>query len=66
MFCYVLCSILWFIVNYFVPIALPYDLFTVPIAMVLLVLFANRRGELNDLWLGTFYDQQKSYYENQL
>lgn len=42
--CYVLCTLMWFVVNYLVPIALPFDLFTVPIAMVLIILFANRRG----------------------
>lgn len=44
MISYVVCTIFWFVVNYFVPIALPFDLFTVPIAMVFIILFANRRG----------------------
>jgi len=42
--CYGIFSIAWFIVGSFVPIPLPYDLFTVPISMALLLLFANRRG----------------------
>lgn len=42
--CYALCSIAWFIVSILVPFGLPYDLFTVPISMGLLLLFANRRG----------------------
>ena len=44
--CYGVFSILWFVVGNFIKVPLPYDLFTVPISMVLLLLFANRRGEL--------------------
>lgn len=63
--CYALCSIAWFVVSCLVPFGLPYDLFTVPISMILLFLFANRRGELEDLWSGRFFDEQKSFYENE-
>lgn len=63
--CYGIFSIVWFIVGSSINIPLPYDVFTVPISMVLLVLFANRRGELEDLWLGRFYDAQKNYYQNE-
>lgn len=41
---YVLCTILWYVFNYFIPIALPFDLFTVPISMIFIILFSNRRG----------------------
>lgn len=37
-------AILWLVISIFVPISLPYDLFTVPGAIILLIIFANRRG----------------------
>lgn len=50
--CFIICSIIWFIVGMYVPFPLPYDIFTVPISVITLFLFANRRDELKDLWTG--------------
>lgn len=41
---YVICSLAWFVVGTLIKPPLPYDLFTVPISMLFLLLFANRRG----------------------
>jgi hypothetical protein len=44
--CYAIFSVVWFFVGTSIKIPLPFDVFTVPISMALLFLFANRRGEL--------------------
>lgn len=42
--CYGVFSIIWFIIGSLIKAPLPYDLFTLPVSMVMLLLFANRRG----------------------
>jgi apolipoprotein N-acyltransferase len=60
---YTICSFVWFGVSIVVPFALPYTIFAYPLALVLLTLFANRRGELSYLWHGSFYDEQRQQFE---
>lgn len=41
---YSLGSLVWFIISNFTPFPLPYDLFTIPITLIFLLAFSNRRG----------------------
>lgn len=42
---FILCSIAYVIISFVVPFTIPYDLITSPICLILLLFFANRRGE---------------------
>lgn len=42
--CYVVSMILWIIINFYANFTFPYDLLVTPATLIVVVLFANRRG----------------------
>lgn len=56
---YIIGTVAWFIITIFVAFPIPYELFSIPIALLLLAFFSNRRGELTMIFHGTFYDEQR-------
>lgn len=42
--CYVVTMIVWIIINFYADFTFPYDLLVTPATLVIVVLFANRRG----------------------
>lgn len=66
---FVICAFVWVVASLFVPFTLPFNLINSPIAILLLAIFANRRGELGSLWNGKIFDakhKNKSEQEKEL
>lgn len=53
---FVICAVCWAVSSIFAPYTLPFDLINSPFSIILLCIFANRRGELGFLWNGKIFD----------
>lgn len=55
---FIVLSLVWSILNVVSPFIIPFNLMTIPVGLVIITLFSNRRNELNVLWHGNFQDEE--------